>query len=418
MTSVVEVPDTLDVGRVRQDFPILQREMQGHRLVYLDSAATSQKPVSVLEAMDDYYRVSNANVHRGVYQLAEEATELYETARAAVASFIGAPSEDEVIFTRNATEAINLVAYTWARQNVQRGDVIVGTPLEHHSNFVPWQILAQEREADFRLMNLRPDGTLDLDSFDLLLQEGRVKLVTVAYISNVLGTINPVQEIARRAHEAGALVLVDAAQAAPHLPLDIPATGADFVALTGHKMLGPMGIGVLWGRRELLEEMPPFQGGGEMIRRVTETGSTWNDLPWKFEAGTPNVGGAVGLKAAIEYLSGVGMEAVRAHERALVAFALERLEEIPDVTVFGPTDPELRGGVVSFDVEGVHPHDLASILDRWGVCIRAGHHCAQPLHNRLGISASARASFYIYNDVDDIDILMTGLQDAKRIMNR
>ncbi|HZT97876.1 MAG TPA: cysteine desulfurase [Chloroflexota bacterium] len=418
MTEVVEraAASDIDAKRLRSDFPIFRRHIHGHRLVYLDSAATSQKPETVLAAIDRYYRESNANVHRGVYLLAEDATELFESARSSVARFIGAPESAEVIFTRNASEAINLVAYAWGRHNISGGDVIVTTPLEHHSNFVPWQILASQVGADLALVELHPDGTLDLDSLDALLARGRVKLVTVAWVSNVLGTINPVQVIARRAHDAGALVLFDAAQAAPHLPLDVSATEADFVAITGHKMLGPMGIGVLWARRKLLEEMPPFLAGGEMIRRVTEQGSTWNELPWKFEAGTPNVEGAIGLQAAVEYLEALGMDAIRAHERRLVGLALERLQQIDGLRLLGPEDADLRGGVVAFDMASVHPHDLASILDRTGVCIRAGHHCAQPLHDRLGIAASARASFYVYNDEDDVDVLVEGIETAKRVM--
>lgn len=406
-----------DLSHLKTDFPILEREIYGKRLVYLDSAATSQKPVSVLAAEYDYYARSNANVHRGVYLLAEEATEMYEAARQKVADFIGATTTEEVVFTRNASEGINLVAYTWARHNLRSGDVIVLTPMEHHSNVVPWHILGGERNIRIAFVDMLADGTLDLDSLDRILEAGNVKLVAVAAVSNVLGTINPVAEIARRAHAEGALVLVDAAQAAPHMPLDVGDLDADFAAFTGHKMLGPTGIGVLWARRELLEEMPPFMGGGEMIRRVTEQGATWNDLPWKFEAGTPNIAGAVGLGAAIDYLDDIGMENVRQHERELVAYALERLDENPDVTVYGPSSADQRGGVVAFNVAGIHPHDLASIVDREGVCIRAGHHCAQPLMIRLGVDATSRASFYIYNDRADVDQLCDAIRIAQRVMS-
>ena len=402
---------------VRADFPILGRTVHGRRLVYLDSAATSQKPVQVLDAIREYYLRSNANVHRGVYLLAEEATELYEGARATVANFIGAASPDEVIFTRNATEAINLVAYSWARANLLPGDAVAISALEHHSNFVPWQALARERGAALAIVGLNPDGTFDLDDFDRTLAVRRVKLVAVAGVSNVLGVINPIAEIVRRAHQAGALVLVDAAQMAPHMPLDVSALGADFVAFTGHKMLGPMGVGVLWGRRSLLEEIPPFLFGGEMIRRVTETETSWNDLPWKFEAGTPNVEGAVGLAAAIDYLERIGMASVREHEVALVDYALRALSQFDDINILGPLSSEGRGGVIAFNVGDIHPHDLATLLDRKaGVCVRAGHHCAQPLHERLGLAASARASFYVYNTPADVDALCEGIVQARAIM--
>lgn len=405
-----------DLTGVKDDFPILRREVYGKALVYLDSAATSQKPCSVLASEHEYYCRYNANVHRGVYLLAEEATELYESARASVAAFIGAESADEVIFTRNASEAINLVAYTWGRRNIQSGDVIALTPMEHHSNIVPWQLLAEEKGAHLRWIDLEPGGTLDLTSLDEVMSGGNVKLVAVTCVSNVLGTINPLPDIARIAHAGGAVVLADAAQAAPHMPLDVGTLGADFVAFTGHKMLGPTGIGVLWGRRDLLAEMPPFMGGGEMIRRVTERASTWNDLPWKFEAGTPNIAGAIGLGAAIDYLSDLGMDQVREHERTITEYALERLTAMPSVTVYGPLSADCRGGVIAFNVEDIHPHDLASILDREGVCVRAGHHCAQPLHARLGAGSTARASFYVYNDINDVDALCHAITAAEGIM--
>ena len=403
---------SLDVEALRQDFPLLQRTMHGKPLVYLDSAATSQKPRAVLDALARYYERSNANVHRGVYELAEEATAAYEAARQTLAAFIGATPE-ETIFVRNATEAINLVAYAWGRRYVHRGDVIVLTDLEHHSNLVPWQILAQEVGADLAFIGLHPDGTLDLESLDRHLQTGRVKIVASTYISNVLGTITPVAEIARRAHAGGAIVLIDGAQAVPHISVDVRALDVDFLAFTGHKMLGPMGIGVLYGRQQILEEMPPFLGGGEMIRRVSAHTSTWNELPWKFEAGTPNVGDAVALARAVEYLQSVGMETIGEHDRQLARRAMERLRAIDGVWVHGP---EERGAVVAFTLDGVHPHDLASVLDEQGIAVRAGHHCAQPLHERLGVPATTRASFYLYNDESEVDKLITGIDVARRVL--
>jgi cysteine desulfurase/selenocysteine lyase len=401
-----------DFTALRAEFPLLSREMQGRPLVYLDSAATSQKPQCVLDAVATYYRRHNANVHRGVYELAEEATAAYEAARDRVAGFINAERE-ETIFVRNATEAINLVAYSWGRRNIGRGDVILLTPLEHHSNLVPWQLLAGEVGAELRYLRLATDGTLDLTSLDDLLATKRVKLLACTYISNVLGSITPVSEMARRVHAHGARLLVDAAQAVPHVPVDVRALDVDFLAFTGHKMMAPMGIGVLYGRRDLLESMPPFLGGGEMIRRVRLDGCTWNDLPWKFEAGTPNVGGAVGLGAAVKYLETVGMNAVAEHDRRLAEIALKRLREVPGITVYGP---EERGAVAAFNLDGVHPHDLASLLDEDGIAVRAGHHCAQPLHDHLGIPASTRASFYVYNDEGDIVALLTGLDRAREVL--
>jgi cysteine desulfurase/selenocysteine lyase len=386
--------------------------MRGKPLVYLDSAATSQKPRAVLDALERYYERSNANVHRGVYELAEEATAAYEAARQTLASFIGATPE-ETIFVRNATEAINLVAYAWGRHNVHQGDVIVLTELEHHSNLVPWQILAQEVGADLAFIGLHPDGTLDLETLDRHLQTGRVRLVASTYISNVLGTITPVAEIVRRAHAGGAIVLIDGAQAVPHISVDVRALDVDFLAFTGHKMLGPMGIGVLYGRQQILEEMPPFLGGGEMIRRVSARTSTWNELPWKFEAGTPNVGDAVALAGAVEYLQRVGMEAIGEHDRQLARSAMDRLRAIDGVWVHGP---EERGAVVAFTLDGVHPHDLASLLDEQGIAVRAGHHCAQPLHERLGVPATTRASFYLYNDEGDVDKLIAGIDVARHVL--
>lgn len=408
----IDLPSSrLDVAALRSDFPLLQRSMHGKPLVYLDSAATAQKPRSVIEAMNQYYRQRNANVHRGVYELAEEATADYETARRTVAAFINATPE-ETIFVRNATEAINLVAYSWGRRNIHRGDTIVLTPVEHHSNLVPWQILAAESGAQIEFISLHPDGSLDLASLEKHLDSGRVKLVASTYISNVLGTIAPVQEMAKRAHDAGAVILIDGAQAVPHLPVDVRDLDVDFLAFTGHKMLGPMGIGVLFGRRATLEAMPPFLGGGEMIRRVGLRESSWNELPWKFEAGTPSVGDAIGLRAAVEYLQQAGMEAVAGHDRQLATYAMQALQAVAGVHVYGPVD---RGAVVAFNLEGIHPHDLASLLDEQGIAVRAGHHCAQPLHDLLDVPATTRASFYLYNDERDVDALVAGLGRAKSV---
>lgn len=400
-----------DIASIRADFPLLAREFDGRRLVYLDSAATSQKPQPVIDALVEYYTRHNANVHRGVYRLAEEATEAYEAARATIAAFIGA-SPEETIFVRNASEAINLVAHTWARANVGAGDAIVLTHLEHHSNLVPWQIFAAQSNAQLRFIGLRQDGSLDLESLDQHLADGRVRLVSVASVSNVLGTVAPVGEIVRRAHAAGAVVLLDAAQAVPHRSVDVRDLDADFMAFTGHKMLGPMGIGVLYGRHAILEAMPPFLGGGEMIRRVGLEQSTWNELPWKFEAGTPSVGDAVGLAEAVRYLQHVGMDAIERHDRAITQYAVERLGELPGVVVHGPAE---RGPLAAFSVEDMHPHDLASLLDERGVAVRAGHHCAQPLHERLGLAATTRASFYLYNEAPDVDALIDGIRYAQQV---
>lgn len=398
---------------VRDDFPLLSTMAHGHPLVYLDSAATSQKPDSVIEAISQYYRTTNANVHRGVYDLADRATTAYEGARSTIARFIGGTPE-ETILVRNASEAINLVARTWGEANLRPGDVIVTTPIEHHSNLVPWQMLAERQGATVRYVEIDSHGLLDLSSLRSILDGERVKLIATTYISNVLGAIVPVAEVARLAHSAGAVYLLDAAQAVPHRPVDVRDLGVDFMAFTGHKMLGPMGVGVLWGRRSLLEEMPPFLGGGEMIRSVGRERSTWNDLPWKFEAGTPSVADAVGLGAAITYLRAVGMERVITHDRALTAYAAGLLRDMSGVTVHGPEGE--RGPLVSFTVQGIHPHDLASLLDEEGIAVRAGQHCAQPLHDHLGIPATTRASFYLYNDLSDIDTLAAGIHRAQRIL--
>jgi cysteine desulfurase / selenocysteine lyase len=394
---------------LRADFPILKGD-----LAYLDSAATSQKPEAVIKAIDSYYRESNANVHRSVYELAERATAAYEGARERVAEFAGWDSA-ATIFTKNVTEAINLVAYTWGRQGLKPGDEILVTEMEHHSNLVPWQLAAQLAGASLRYLHVQDDGTLSLDELESELERGTIKLVAVAHISNVLGTLNPVQEITTRAHAAGALVLVDGAQAVPQIPVDVSAIGCDFYGWTGHKALGPTGIGVLHARRELLEEMPPFLGGGSMISTVSEQDSTWNAVPWKFEGGTPPIAEAAGLHAAVDYLAGIGMDTVRAHEAELTAYALERLPEVPGLTTFGPTDLDKRGGAISFALEGLHPHDVAELLGREGVCIRAGHHCAQPLMRHLGVPATARASFHVYNSREDVDRLVTALHNARKV---
>ncbi|TMQ48892.1 MAG: cysteine desulfurase [Candidatus Eisenbacteria bacterium] len=407
---------TFDPQAVRAQFPIF-REPRARPLVYLDSAATSQKPDAVLEAMGRYYSTFNANIHRGIYQIAEEATAAYEDSRRRVARFIHAGSPREVIFTRNSTEALNLVAHSWGRSRLEAGDAIVLTVMEHHSNLVPWQLLASERGIELRFIPVTEGGELDLAALPRLLADGRAKLVSVVHISNVLGTVNPIPEIARQAHAAGAVMVVDASQSVPHCPVDVQALGADFVAFTGHKMLGPTGIGALWGRRSLLEEMPPFLGGGEMIREVKLTGSKWNDLPWKFEAGTMPIAEAVGLGAAVDYLESLGMEAIFTHDRELVAYAMERLREVPDLEILGPP-ADRRGGVVAFTLDDIHPHDVATVLDADGIALRAGHHCAMPLHERFGIPATARASFYCYTLPEEIDALVKGLHRARQVFAR
>jgi cysteine desulfurase/selenocysteine lyase len=387
------------------DFPVLERE----GLAYLDSGATSQTPRPVLEAMDRYYNEYRASIHRGVYPLAAEATEAYETAREKVAAFAGSTA-GETVFTGNATAALNLVAYTWGRQNIGPGDLVVLTQMEHHSNIVPWQLLG----CELAYVPIDDEGVLDLDALDRLLERGP-KLVGVAHVSNVLGTVNPIAEIARRAHAAGAVIVVDGAQAAPHMPLDMGALDVDFYAWTGHKAYGPTGIGVLHGRRALLEEMPPFLGGGHMIARVGDQESTYAEPPAKFEAGTSAVAEAIGLGAAVDYLSGIGMEAVWEHSRDVVGYAVERLRDVPGLTLHGPTDLAQRGTACSFALDGIHPHDVAEILGRQGVCIRAGHHCAQPLMRRLGVSATGRASFAIHSTHEDVDRLIEGLGTVREV---
>jgi cysteine desulfurase / selenocysteine lyase len=401
------------VEEIRSQFPILAREQGGRTLAYLDNGATSQKPLAVIEALDHFWREQNANVHRGVYRLSEEATELYEHARRAVAARLGADRR-EVVFVRNATEALNLVAYSWGRQNLAAGDRILLTEMEHHSNIVPWYQLAVEKGAEIDWVPIDEEGRLDLEVYATLL-ERRPKLVGVAHVSNVLGTINPIRRITRMAHDAGAVVVVDGAQAGPKLPLDMAAIGADFYALTSHKMYGPTGIGVLYGRRELLEDMPPFIGGGSMIRTVRRDEITWADLPAKFEGGTPAIGEAIGLATAVEWLDAIGLDAAHAHEAELTAYALERLGGVSGLRIFGPPAGDDRAGIISFELEGVHGHDVAEILDRHAVCVRAGHHCAQILMDRLGVAATTRASLAVYNTREEIDRLVEALADVRRI---
>ena len=404
----------LDPAALRADFPILDQEVRGHPLVYLDSAATSQKPTRVIAAMDDYYRHDNANVHRGIYALSERATAAYEGARVKVARLIGVSDPHTIIWTRNATESLNLIAYSWGRRHIERGDVIVLTEMEHHANLVPWQILAQEKDADLEFIPITDDGLLRQDVYDVLLRL-RPKLVSFTHVSNMLGTINPVEEMTRKAHEAGALVVIDGAQAVPHMAVDVEAIGCDFYAFSGHKAMAPTGSGVLWGRRELLEAMPPFLGGGDMIREVHLRRSDWNDIPWKFEAGTPDISAAIGLGEAADYLRGLGMDSVRAHEQELTAYALDVLpREVPGIELYGPP-AEQRGGVVAFNLPGIHPHDVAQVLDRFGIAIRAGHHCAMPLHERLDISATARASFSVFTTTGDVDALAAGLREVQKL---
>lgn len=385
----------------------------GRPLVYLDNAATSQKPEAVLRAMDDYYRTCNANVHRGVHTLSEEATALYEGARERVARFINAPHARQVVFTRGATESINLVAYTWGRANLGPGDEVLITQMEHHANIVSWQIMQEQLGFTLRYVPVTDHGTLELDRLADLLNN-RTKIFCFVHASNVVGTINPVKELVAAARAVGAKVLIDGAQSVPHMTVDVQALDADFFAFSSHKMCGPTGIGVLYGKREMLEAMPPFMGGGDMIREVKLSGSTWNSLPYKFEAGTPSIAEAIGLGAAVDYLQQVGMDWVRAHERELTAYAYDRLSEVEGLRILGP-GPEQRGGLLAFTLEGVHPHDIAAILDREGVAVRAGHHCAQPLHDRYGIPASARASFYLYNTQEEVDALADALHKAQSI---
>jgi len=406
----------LDVQAIRRDFPILSREVHGKPLVYLDNAATSQKPRQVIQALVDYYERYNANIHRGVHTLAEEATDAYEGVRRKAARFIGADGPDEIVFTRNTTESLNLVAYTWAADNIGPGDEIVITTMEHHSNIVPWQWVAQRQGATLKWIEFGPDGTIDLADVERLVTP-KTKLVSMVHMSNVLGTINPVREVARIAHARGALMLVDGAQSVPHLPVNLADLDCDFLAFSSHKMLGPTGVGVLWGRRAILEQMRPFLGGGEMIESVAREETTYNVLPWKYEAGTPNIGDVIAFGAALNYLSALGLDRVRAHEIELATYALDRLGGVPGVTVYGPRNASQRGGVVAFTVEGIHPHDLAQVADYDGIALRAGHHCCQVLASTLEIPGTARASFYIYNTSQEVDALVGAVEAARDIFS-
>jgi cysteine desulfurase/selenocysteine lyase len=401
------------IQEIKKDFPILNRKINDKNLVYLDNAATTQKPIQVINAIKHYYEHYNANVHRGVYTLAEEATATYEESRKYVAEFINAKSYEEIIFVRNATEAINLVAYAWGRKNVNEGDVIVVSQMEHHSNLVPWQMLAKEKKAKLEFISITDEGKLNEEDFNKI--NKKTKIVAITHVSNVLGTINPVEKIAKIAHEENALILVDGAQSVPHMPVDVRKIDCDFLAFSGHKMLAPMGIGVLYAKKEILQEMDPFLTGGEMIKNVDFYESTWNDLPWKYEAGTPNVEGAIGLAEAIKYLKKIGMQNIREHEKTLVKFALNKLSDIKGLTIYGPKNPEIRGGVISFNLGDIHAHDVASILDQEGIQIRAGHHCAKLVMKKYNVPAMARASFYIYNDEEDVEKLYNALLLTKKI---
>jgi cysteine desulfurase/selenocysteine lyase len=404
-----------DIDRIREDFPILSRKVHCDKpLVYLDNAATSQKPRSVIDALSHYYEHYNANIHRGIHALSEQASDEFEDARKRVASFIGSGDPNEVIFVRNTTEALNLVAQAWGRANIRPGDEIVLSEMEHHSNLVPWQLLAQEKGANLKFFRIDDNGEIDPGQIEDLIGE-RVKVVSLTHMSNVLGTINPVELAAKRAHEVGALMVVDGAQSVPHLPVDVAELGCDFLAFSGHKMLGPMGVGVLWGRAELLEAMDPFLGGGSMIREVFLDRSTWNELPWKFEAGTPDVADVIALTAAVDYLESVGMDAIRRHEMEVASYAIRALTDLDGVRIYGPQDPSRRGGVVAFNYLDIHPHDIGTIVDREGVAIRAGHHCCQPLMRRLGVAATCRASFYLYNTESETDVLVDALKQAREL---
>jgi cysteine desulfurase/selenocysteine lyase len=405
--------EPLDVQKIRADFPILKREVHGKRLVYLDNAATTQKPQSVIDALVDYYSRYNSNVHRSVHTLGEEATAAYEAARGKTAKFVGA-SVKGLVFLRGTTEATNLIRFAWGEGNVKKGDILVTTLMEHHSNIVPWQLLAKKKGAILKFVGLNKDGTLDMGHYEDLLKESP-RLVAVTHCSNVLGTVNDVAEICAKARRAGATTVVDGAQSVPHMPVNVESIGCDFYAFSGHKMLGPTGIGALVGKRELLESMEPFHGGGEMIREVFLDHSTWNDVPYKFEAGTVNIADAIGLGAAVDYLSAIGMDKVREHEVRLLDYALETLAKVKGFRAYGPADPREKGGVISFNLADVHPHDLATILDEEGIAIRSGHHCAQPLMRWLDVAATSRASFHVYNSYDDVDALKAGLEKAGAI---
>jgi cysteine desulfurase/selenocysteine lyase len=414
---LVEKLTTINTARIREDFPILKRQVNDKPLVYFDNAATSQKPNSVIDAIDRYYRYYNANIHRGIHKLAEEATVAHEEAREKVARFIAAGKTSEIVFTRNATEALNLVAQSWGRANVGRGDKIVLTIMEHHSNIVPWQLVAEEKGATVDFINIDENGELRQDEVQEKIDDS-TKIVCVAHASNVLGTINPVKEIGRVAHRYGALFLVDAAQSVPHMPVNIRDIDCDFAAFSGHKMLGPTGIGVMYGKAELLEGMPPFLSGGEMIKEVHTTGASWKDLPYKFEAGTPSIADAIGLGAAVDYLQNIGMENVADHEKEITDYAMERMKDVEGLHIYGPTNIDHRVGVISFNLGDIHAHDLASILDEDGIAIRSGHQCAQPLMEFLQVPAASRASFYIYNTKGEVDVFIEALERARKIFAR
>lgn len=403
-----------DANKVREDFPILKREVRGKPLVYLDSAATSQKPVQVIRALTDYYENYNSNIHRGIHTLSEEATAAYEDTRKKTADFIGASSTEEVIFTRNTTESINLVMYAWGRKYLKEGDEILLTLMEHHSDIVPWIILSREKKIKIKYIPVTEDGHLDLSTLSMLITH-RTKLVCVTQMSNVFGTINPVREIVDAAHRVGALCLVDGAQSVPHLAVNMKEMGCDFFAFSAHKMLGPTGVGVLYGRRDLLAVMEPFQGGGDMISQVFLHEARWNELPWRFEAGTPNIADVIAFGAALDYLTGMGMDAVRAHEKNLTSYALEKLKQIKDILIYGPDDSRERGGVISFNLADVHPHDVGTLMDEEGVAIRAGHHCCQPLMQHLGVTGTARASFYVYNTAEEVDALCRAIVKVQEV---
>ncbi len=409
----------LDAAEIKKDFPVLSKLVYGKPLVYLDNAATSQKPSSVIQTLVDYYEGYNSNVHRGVHALSMESTQRYEEAREKIARFIGSPSSQNLIYVRNTTEGINLVANTWARANLNPGDEILTTEMEHHSNLVPWQQIASAKNAVLRFIPVTDEGTLDLSEIDTLINH-RTRLVAMTHMSNVLGTINPVKDITAKAHALGAHVLIDAAQSVPHMPVDVVDLDCDFLAFSSHKMLGPTGIGGLYVKTEILEQMDPFLTGGDMVQEVTYEGATWNDLPMRFEAGTPNIAGSIGLGAAVDYLEALGMENVHRHETEITQYALEALKELAEeFTFYGPTDPARRGGIVSFSSPHIHPHDLGTILDQAGIAIRAGHHCAMPLvRERLGVAATARASFYVYNTTDEVDLLVATLKDALRYFSK
>ena len=407
---------TISVDKIRKDFPILQRKVRNDKnLVYFDNAATTQKPIQVINTITDFYANHNSNIHRAVHALAEEATEAYETSRDKIAKFLNIKDRQEIVFVRGTTEAINLVAYAWGRQNIQEGDIIVTTEYEHHSNIVPWQLLTQEKHAKLEYVAVDDNGELILEQLDQFLTSGKVKLVAVSQMSNVLGTITDVATLVDKCKKAGVRVLIDGAQSVPHMKVDLDSLGCDFFAFSAHKMLGPTGVGVLWAKKELLEQMAPFHGGGDMIREVHKYETTWNDLPYKFEAGTPNIADVIGFAAAIDYLNEIGMDYVRAHEIEITKYALDRLSKIPGIKIYGTSDMSKRGGVISFNFADIHPHDLATIIDEDGIAIRSGHHCAQVLMEKLDIAATSRASFYIYNTKEEVDVLINSLSRAARL---